>query len=119
MSDYVIDTACQIHDAQGVFKAPMSCAWINKIGKRQLVDVAEALEGTRVDYLSLLGVYSYESVDGISDFMISLLHGKAPPLQRGALVSPYVVRRDSQNKAVMISHCFQVDAPHSKPIITG
>ena len=65
----------QFHNAEAVFKSFVGRSRIDKVGHRQLVNVAKPLDRARVENPPFIAVQSDEDVNGVSDFVV-LLRGQ-------------------------------------------
>ena len=74
IGDDVEDSAGQFHDSQRVLEPAMRCPWVYQIGRCQLVDVAKALHGNRVDHATLMIVEADELMHGVTYLVGELRH---------------------------------------------
>jgi hypothetical protein len=72
--DNIENTACELHDAERMFKPLVSGAWIHKVCQCQLVNVPQSLKRTRVEDFAFVVVQPNEHVDWISDLVDILRH---------------------------------------------
>jgi hypothetical protein len=52
--DDIEDATREIHHAEAMFEAPMRGTWVNEICESELVNVSQALEGSRVDHSTFI-----------------------------------------------------------------
>ena len=76
--------SCEFHNSEAVFEAFVGCSRIDKVGHRQLVNVAKPLDHGRVQNQPFIAIQSDEDVNGVSDFVV-LLRGQ-PVSGRSSLV---------------------------------
>jgi len=77
--DYVVDAAGEVHHAEGVLEALVGGAGVDQVGERELVDVAQPLEGGGVDHRLLVVVVVDEDVDRVADLVDALGQPDQPP----------------------------------------
>ena len=68
----------QLHNSEAVFKSFVGRSRIDKVGHRQLVNVAKPLDRARVENPPFIAVQSDEDVDRVSNFVV-LLRGQPAP----------------------------------------
>lgn len=72
----------KFHHTEGMLKALVSCARIDEVGKRKLMNVAEALKWARIDDAALVRADGNERMNWVPEFM-AVLHSPMRPNQWG------------------------------------
>src|SRR5262245_61839687 len=68
------DARREVHHAKAMFKPFVGCTGIDEVSHSKLMHVAEPLEGSGVDYSSLIRPNRYERVNRVPKFMAVLHH---------------------------------------------
>ncbi len=72
--NYIEHTIGKLHHTKGMLEAAVSGTWVDQIGKRQLMNMTETLQGRRRQDTALVRIESNEHMNRIADFMDSLSH---------------------------------------------
>ena len=65
----VKDPSCKFHDPERMLQPLVGCARVDKVGKCELVDVAQPLERTGTQYLAFVAVQTDEHVDRVPNLV--------------------------------------------------
>ena len=68
--------SCELHDAERVLEPLVCCSRVNETSQGELMDMAQPLEGSRVEGFTLVTVHSDKRVNRVSDFVNVLRHSR-------------------------------------------
>ncbi len=76
---HVEDPPGDLHHAERVLEALMRGAWVDQVRQRQLMDLAQTLEGTRVDDRALRVFKVDEDMHGVAHLVVAFRHHRSQP----------------------------------------
>ena len=72
--DYIEDTTGELHDAERMLEPRVRRSGVHEVGQPELMDMAKALEGTRIEDPTLIRIEPHKCVDGVPNLVNVFAH---------------------------------------------